>query len=224
MANTSDKKRIQDAIDRFSMVPFSRAQLINEHAIMMVDIYELFDEPSREGEAMEVDCENESDYPSEYERDTFKSRGKELYHDDTQPMDYGAMIDFVADTVEYINEDGSTTIKPAKGYNIFDRRYILQDIGDDEEYHRYKEVDVNQFFECDCIICPLKLYLDRQECWTIHRKKGEGWFFPFDMRSVAYDNVFKEDINRHKMVGDIDTGVRATIDGRKTSGIFILKN
>ena len=220
MANTSDKKRIQDAND--PMVPFSRAQLINEHALMMVDIYELFDEPSKEGEAMEVDCENESDIPTEYQRDTYQSRGKELHHTDTQPIDYGDMIDFVADTVEYINDDGSTTIKPAKE-NTFNRRCILTDKGDDEEYHKYKEVDANGFFECACIICPLKLYLDRQECWTVHRKKGEGWFFPFDMRSVAHDNVFKEDMNGHEVAGDIETSVRATIDGHKTSGIFILK-
>ena len=63
--NTSDKSKIQ-VVDE---VPFSRAQMINEMAVMSFDIFELFDEPSKIGEAMETYCEKEKDYPSYGPRD-----------------------------------------------------------------------------------------------------------------------------------------------------------
>jgi len=230
-ANTSDKKRIMNAYD----VPFSRAQMINEMAVMSFDIYELFDEPSKDGEAMECDCENKKDIPSEYQRDLFIKRGKALYKDVlTQPIDYAmedgykygdseirAMCDFVADDIEYINDDGSIDNEAGR-INTMNRLAYLDCVTEEEDV--YGEVDVNSLFDCNSVLCPLKIFLDRQECYTIKRKKGEGWFFPFDMRSVAKDTgAMKQHIIAHRTAGHIETGVRATIEGRKMSGIFILK-
>ena len=229
--NTSDKIKIQSGYD----VPFSKAQMINEMAVMSFDIYQLFDKPSKTGEAMETFCENEKDYPRDKNRDDLIKQGKWLYYEDTQPIDMIkeggyesdeilAMSDFVAEDIEHINDDGTTRFKKSKCDVNAKQRVLFDKAFCDDIEDVYTEVDVDVLFECTCILCPLKIFLNLQECYTVKRKKGEGWFFQFDMRSVANDtSSIKQHIIAHRTAGQIETGVRAIIDGQKTSGIFILK-
>ena len=83
MANTSDKTRVRV----FDGVPMSRAQYINEAIVMTYDSLEIFDDVSRQGEAMEMKCENEKDVPYEAGRAALKAKGKELSVMDSQPID-----------------------------------------------------------------------------------------------------------------------------------------
>lgn len=206
-------------------VPFSKAQYFNEVVTMGNDYYELWEEPSTHGEAMEEHCENEKDIPSEYQRDLYKEKGKLLQQMDSEPIDFMSenniegekkcMYDFIADDIEYA--DGTRVELSSK--NKFNRSdYIFDYFYVDTQY---EHVDVHSLYECQN--CPLHTVLDRKECYPMQRKNNRnGYFFPFDMRTVRFDSdsVLKIHIDKHIANNDIEKVVKS-IDGRKVSGFFI---
>lgn len=225
MAKTSEKNCIMRSHDDF--VPYSKAQLINEMQMIAYDWSELFEEPTRHGEAMHEKCEAECDIPYESGREALKMKGREIVAIDTSPMDIVAdnedgqplcMHDFIASDVEYA--DGK--IKQGTAVDKLIKAKYLYDIGYEDD--EYKEVNVMTLF--DCKDCPVQHHFNRMECYFMNRRKtGKGWFFPFDMRTIRFNTncKFKEHLQLHIRKGDI-VKTKCVINGQKVSGIYIADN
>lgn len=190
---------------------------------MTDDWNELFDEPTRNGEALVENCEAESDIPYEEGREALRCKGREVSMMEAEPIDIigdnedgrFCMFDFIASDIEYLNGkviEGSFVDKmKALSYKL--------DIGYEDD--EYMDVDVYSLF--DCKDCPLQHLLNRMECYEMKRRGGiHGWFFPFDMRTLRFEtnSILKEHINHHISNKQI-VKVKRMIDGKKVSGFFI---